>query len=440
MIIYPNGTWGLSVLLMRRGSVLPKALVWSIPCVLGTVILHLYWEGEKGDENAEMEGIQTVWSSFSFVLGFLIVFRSNQAYSRFWESVTLFHQMTGEWMSAFSNLLAFLTLEEDRQTEVAEFRQLIIRLMSLMHCNALQTTCELEDDSLEVLDLGGFDRQSILHLKSSPDRCESVLLWIECLIIQAERRQVLDVPAPILSRSFQELSRGMVSLTNLRKIRDVPKPWWAGLIVFAVTTAFWTLFYIAQEIDQPFGEDANDLPVRDMQRNFNSKLEYFVKPTSWRVPELRLDASQQVKVLRSTYSYALSEAQSTSDEITIPQSQQEDAPQRQKSWCDGEESSTETTVEMLKGWWKLFRGKDVDLDVGHRSSGLLSEGPQQPVGPHTTPNASATGAMYRNPELDPEMPFEEDPSAQIAAREPIPWTEELKPSILRATSKQVSLD
>ena len=30
---------------------------------------------------------------------------------------------------------------------------------------------------LEVLDLGGFDRQSILHLKSSPDRCESVLLW-----------------------------------------------------------------------------------------------------------------------------------------------------------------------------------------------------------------------------------------------------------------------
>ena len=36
----------------------------------------------------------------------------------------------------------------------------------------------------------------------------------------------------------------------------------------------------------------------------------------------RLDASQQVKVLRSTYSYALSEAQSTSDEITIPQSQQ----------------------------------------------------------------------------------------------------------------------
>lgn len=36
--------------------------------------------------------------------------------------------------------------------------------------------------------------------------------------------------------------------------------------MFVVSTSFWTLFYIAQEIDQPFGEDANDLPVRDMQK------------------------------------------------------------------------------------------------------------------------------------------------------------------------------
>ena len=33
-----------------------------------------------------------------------------------------------------------------------------------------------------------------------------------------------------------------------------------------------TLFYIAQEIDQPFGEDPNDLPVVQMQSDFNHKL------------------------------------------------------------------------------------------------------------------------------------------------------------------------
>ena len=42
------------------------------------------------------------------------------------------------------------------------------------------------------------------------------------------------------------------------------------------------------------------------------------------------------------------------------QTLQEDALQRQKSWCDGDGSSTETTVEMLKSWWKLFQAKDWD--------------------------------------------------------------------------------
>jgi len=36
----------------------------------------------------------------------------------------------------------------------------------------------------------------------------------------------------------------------------------------------------------------------------------------------------------------------------------EDALQRQNSWCSGDGSSTETTVEMLKSWWKLFQAKE----------------------------------------------------------------------------------
>ena len=239
---------------------IPKALVWSLPCATITVLLHIFWDTQKGDNNAEMEGINTIWSGYTFVLGFLIVFRSNQAYSRFWESVTLFHQITGEWTSAVSNLLSFCSPNIDKQREVEDFRQYLIRLLSLLHCNALQTICDLADDTLEVLNLGGIDAASMLHLRTSPDRCEIVMLWIERLIIEADRKKTLEVPPPILSRAFQELSRGMVSVTNVRKIRKVPfpfpysqylsymlilhwiltplvasqtvlKPWWAGIIV-----------------------------------------------------------------------------------------------------------------------------------------------------------------------------------------------------------------
>ena len=123
MIVYEHGTWGIQVLLRLRGSVIPKALVWAVPCAAATVLLHLYWNQEKAEDNREMEGIHTIWSAFTFVLGFLIVFRSNQAYSRFWESVTLFHQISGEWTSAFSNILSFCSPDPQKQDQVDEFRQ-----------------------------------------------------------------------------------------------------------------------------------------------------------------------------------------------------------------------------------------------------------------------------------------------------------------------------
>ncbi|CAE7349157.1 unnamed protein product [Symbiodinium natans] len=290
----------------------------------------------KGDLNQEIQGIETIWGGFTFVLGFLIVFRSNQAYNRFWESVTLLHQTTGEWTSAYSNLLAFCSEEPTKQKDVAEFQALLSKLMSLLHCSALQDLCELEDDTLEVLDLGGLSRQTLQHLRDSPDRAESVLLWIERLIMHADKSKILDAPAPILSRAFQELSRGMVTVSNMRKIRipfpfpysqhlacvlifytaltpvvasqAILRPLWAGIMVFVVCISYWTLYYIAQEIDQPFGDDANDLPIREMQHEFNAKLTFFIHPLSYNVPDFRPDASQHIHMLGSNFTLDLTDS------------------------------------------------------------------------------------------------------------------------------------
>mmetsp|Transcript_64411 Transcript_64411/g.150968 ORF Transcript_64411/g.150968 Transcript_64411/m.150968 type:complete len:141 (-) Transcript_64411:152-574(-) len=118
---------GVHVLLSFRGSVIPKALVWSVPCAFVAILLHSHWGEDKGDDNLEMQGIGTIRSGFSFVLGFLIVFRSNQAYSRFWESVTLFQQIGGEWLNAFSNLLCFCSKDPEKLGQVNEFRYYLSR-------------------------------------------------------------------------------------------------------------------------------------------------------------------------------------------------------------------------------------------------------------------------------------------------------------------------
>ena len=65
-------------------------------------------------------------------------------------------------------------------------------------------------------------------------------------------------------RLYMSIWRQFQESTEQCKIHPISAE--AGVIVFVVSTSFWTLFYIAQEIDQPFGEDANDLPVREMQK------------------------------------------------------------------------------------------------------------------------------------------------------------------------------
>jgi len=158
------------------------------------------------------------------------------------------------------------------------------------------------------------------------------------LILHADKSKVIDVSAPILSRAFQELSRGMVTVSNMRKIhipfpfpysqhlvcvlifytiltpivasQAILKPWWAGVMVFVVCTSYWTLLYIAQEIDQPFGDDANDLPIREMQHEFNAKLSYFAHPLSYSVPGFRPDSSQHIHMLGSNFTLSLGMSES----------------------------------------------------------------------------------------------------------------------------------
>ncbi|CAE8710095.1 unnamed protein product [Polarella glacialis] len=158
-------------------------------------------------------------------------------------------------------------------------------------------------------------------LRDAINPCEVIVNWIQRLVIQANDSLVIDVPAPILSRVFQELGSGVVSFTNAKKLRDVPFPFpyaqliscmlfvhwlftpvfaayaiesgeWAGVMSFFVTMSFWSLYYIALEIDQPFGEDPNDLPIHKIQQDWNNSLLTLLLSCSKRVPTFEMSTDK----------------------------------------------------------------------------------------------------------------------------------------------------
>jgi len=345
MILYSTGDTCLGIEVLKlRGSVLPKAIGWGLGFSSFAALLHLLPlfgvadadEDGKMDflENVDASKIGTVWAAYSSILGFLVVFRNNQAYARFWEGASLVRQIRGEWFNATSALIAFSSHEVETQAEKMaqnRFKHMIVRLFSALYCSALQHVCDLDESSLQVLDLNVLTPNSIAQLEAADDRCQLIILWLQRLIVRAFKKEILQVPSPILTRVFQELSRGVVHLTNLRKLKEVPFPFpyqqtllfmlyahntmtavlsvallnslaWSIILTFLVVLSFWSVIFIAVEIDQPFGDDPNDLPLVDMQNEFNNSLGALLQSSGQELPGL-IDEGDVIKKLRSSIKY-----------------------------------------------------------------------------------------------------------------------------------------
>lgn len=319
------------------GSVFPFAFRVALPCSLLTAMLKvadvMTFEGFDGflkewDVNAAAYG------GFSTLLGFLVVFRTSEAYGRFWDGSTLTHQLRGDWFDAASSLIAFSRNSKSDVMVLKHFQHKVVRLFSMLHALSL---AEVEDDAdeederwafeLELPDVECLDRVSLLALKASSCKVELVFHWIQCLVVDALASGILNTPPPIVTRAYQELASGMVKFHECLKIARVPLPFpytqttmvlliihwcltpvmlctWTKNAIVASSFAFiqvfilWGLHAIATELENPFGADANDLNVADMQRDMNHRLLMLLDPSSQRVPTFEYNPSFDYEELK----------------------------------------------------------------------------------------------------------------------------------------------
>jgi len=130
---------------------------------------------------------------------------------------------------------------------------------------------------------------------TQPDRVNLLNGWITEDI--NELVPLCEIPPPIMSRCYQELSNGMLGFNQATKMADIPFPFpfsqllelllvcFTFLIpvyaanftggVFSspflagvVTVAFWSLSEISRELETPFADGPNQLPVIDMHERF----------------------------------------------------------------------------------------------------------------------------------------------------------------------------
>lgn len=295
---------------------------YAIPsAVLAAVVRTVYDNDPHALESigiASWWGASQAWSLVSLVLGLLLATRVNRAMYRFWEGLTLVHKMAGEWYDATSSLIAFSQASKDKQ-KADEFRHTLVRLVSLMHGSGLHQIKHRGNENFEVLGVNDLDDECTAYLQHCKEfdinRVEVLLHWIQELV-NAHIGNVLTTPPPIISRVYQELSRGMVHLNDARKITETPFPFplaqlvvvlllfytllipimvamfmesaaWSAALTYFCTSCMWTLNMTAGELEQPFGDDENDLPLNELQLKLNRSLLVLLDDRVQRVPSLK---------------------------------------------------------------------------------------------------------------------------------------------------------
>eukprot|EP00929_Paragymnodinium_shiwhaense_P041241 TRINITY_DN2142_c0_g3_i1.p1 TRINITY_DN2142_c0_g3~~TRINITY_DN2142_c0_g3_i1.p1 ORF type:complete len:579 (-),score=144.44 TRINITY_DN2142_c0_g3_i1:292-2028(-) len=311
--------WLMPLLFKREGTVAHRAVLFAIPAAILSVLLIMIddWAPTYREQSGlnQASGSQ-LWAATTAVLASLVTFRTNKAYGRFWEGTSLLHMMRGEWFDSVSCCITFSrSAKGEKPREVEDFRHTMVRLMSLCHGSALEEIAGIDRGMLPSIDALGLDNPTLKHLNDCAEvyefnRVEVLLHLQQSLIIKALDSGVLKIAPPILSRVFQTLSRGFVNLLNCKKIADTRFPFpyaqviaillyfhaintpllisnvftgsawsyfWAPVFTFMPVFGLHSLNAVAIELENPFGDDDNDLPLDHFQHEMNACLMMLVQ-------------------------------------------------------------------------------------------------------------------------------------------------------------------
>ena len=281
--------------LMLKGSVIPAILNRVIWCgFFGFLVSIAYYF--KLPVSHQVLG--TVIPSI--VLGLLLVFRTNTAYERFWEGRKLWGSLVNNTRNLARLIwVAVAEIEpEDRDKKIVALRLIVaFAVATKLHLRGESVNSELED-------LMSPDRYFKLKTMNNPPL--EIAFWIGDYLQEETKRETLNLyQLPTLQGLLNNL---VDNLGSCERILKTPIPlayaihlkqllllyclllpfqlvdelgWWTGAAISLVSFTLFGIEAIGIEIENPFGYDANDLPLdaicKTMWRNIEDLIT--LKPT-----------------------------------------------------------------------------------------------------------------------------------------------------------------
>lgn len=276
MINYNPKEWFTFIFRIHKADTFRKLMPLMLAVsVYAGVIAFLEIEYWQLAETSHVKNLSLMHGILGFVISLLLVFRTNTAYERWWEGRKQWGALTNSSRNLAIKLHAFLSEDKDKN---------FFALMIPNYAFALKNHLRENEDYHEldpVLDIHKEKHlpnqiASGIYSKLNQLQQQNKLSIEQMLILNAEAVNFTDVcgaceriknsPIPF---SYSVFIKKFIFFY----VMTLPFGWTFNLgyyiipVVVFILYAFASLELIAEEIENPFGTDANDLPLDSICKN-----------------------------------------------------------------------------------------------------------------------------------------------------------------------------
>ncbi len=237
--------------------------------------------------NLEYTSTIAVHSLIGFVLSLLLVFRTNTAYDRWWEGRKHWGAMVNNTRNLSIKLSQIIPTEETERRQL--FRVLLTNYVFAMKEHLREGVLEQE-----LEEIAGFDKKEVMSRDHVPNAIAQQI-YHQLLLLKKDGL-ISDEQQITLDNEFRSLTD---IIGACERIKKTPIPYSYSAFIkkfifiyvmslpfgvvrdFGYSTIFVVLFIfyvlaslelIAEEIEDPFGPDANDLPTDALSETIRKNL------------------------------------------------------------------------------------------------------------------------------------------------------------------------
>lgn len=287
MISYNTKDWVTFIFRFHKSDTIRK--LFPVMIIIGIYsagvgYLEVYYF--KIGKNDYIHNINIMHGMLGFVISLLLVFRTNTAYDRWWEG----RKLWGSLVNSSRNLAIKLSPILKDESDKSFFRKFIP-----MYAHILQIHLKDDDTSKQLFEDVDLE---IDHHKHKPNQLKKIIYQKindlydakkitgdQLIILNEELKSFTDIcgacerikntPIPYSYSAFIKKFIFFYTMT-LPFGYSVSLGYFVAPVVVFVFYVLASLELIAEEIEDPFGDDENDLPIKKISENIKKHVEELI--------------------------------------------------------------------------------------------------------------------------------------------------------------------